>query len=90
MGTDRFTFAARDGADDSNTATVTVTITDKDGFAPFDTSDHITRKNPDRDVTMSSYDGNLMINRDPFTNVITPFLFVPEPGPGNRPGIDIF
>jgi TPR repeat protein len=90
IGTDRFTFVARDGSDDSNTATVTVTITDKDGFSPFDTSDHITRKNPDEDVTMSSNDGNLMINRDPFTNVITPFLFVPEPGPGNRPGIDIF
>jgi TPR repeat protein len=90
IGTDRFTFVVSDGADDSNTATVTVTITDKDGFAPFDTSDHIARKNPDGDVTMSSYNGNLMINRDPFTNVITPFLFVPEPGPGNRPGIDIF
>jgi TPR repeat protein len=90
LGTDRFTFAASDGTDDSNTATVTVTITDKDGYAPFDTSDHISRKKPQGEVTLSGASGNLMMNRDPFTNVITPFLFVPEPGPGNRPGIDMF
>jgi uncharacterized protein len=90
LGTDRFTFAANDGADDSNTATVTVTITDKDGYALFDTSDHISRKYSEGDVSLSSNDGNLMINRDPFTNRITPFLFIPEPGPGNRPGIDMF
>jgi hypothetical protein len=90
IGMDRFTFAVSDGRDDSNVATVVVTISDQNGYTLFDVSDPSVGKKPGKGVSMTSGDGNLAIDRDTFSNTMTPFFQAPEPGPGNRPGVDMF
>jgi len=90
IGTDRFTFTVGDGRDESNVATVIVTITDQNGYTLFDISDQSGGGKTGKDVNMSAKDGNLAIDKDSFATTLSPFFQGTEPGPGNRPGIDMF